>query len=208
MTIYYLYVKTHRITGLKYLGKTKQDPYKYRGSGVYWTSHIKKHGYLVDTMILAECNSNDSIKIQGEYYSNLWNIVDSPEWANLKVESGDGGGAGIEGGRKISLALTGRKRPEHSKKLIGRKRPDQSARMRVCQNGSDNHMFGKKQTFESNIKRSNKLKGIPRPDNSRPKELNPMFGVKRPRLCCLFCGKETDDANFKRWHGDSCRTIK
>ena len=48
MTIYYLYVKTHRITGLKYLGKTKQDPYKYRGSGVYWTSHIKKHGYLVD----------------------------------------------------------------------------------------------------------------------------------------------------------------
>lgn len=208
MTIYYLYVKTHRITGLKYLGKTKQDPYKYKGSGVYWTSHIKKHGYLVDTEIIAECDSNESIKTQGEYYSNLWNIVDSPLWANLKIESGDGGGAGIEGAKKISTALSGRKRPEHSKILFGRKRPDQSARMKVCQNGSNNHMFGKKQTNESNIKRRNKLKGIPRPDNSRPKELNPMFGVIRPRLCCIHCKGETDDANFKRWHGESCRFKK
>jgi hypothetical protein len=207
MTIYYLYVKTHRITGLKYLGKTKQDPYKYKGSGVYWTSHIKKHGYLVDTEIIAECISNESVKTQGEYYSNLWGIVASTDWANLKEESGDGGGAGIEGSKKISIALTGRKRPEHSKLLAGRKRPDHSAKMRE-KKGSDNHMFGKKQTLESNLKRSNKLKGISRPDNSRPKELNPMFGVTRPRLCCIFCKKEIDDANFKRWHGESCRFKK
>lgn len=36
---------------------------------------------------------------------------------------------------------------------------------------------------------------------------NPMFGVTRPRMCCLTCHKEIDDANFKRWHGDKCRSI-
>jgi hypothetical protein len=98
MTIYYLYVKTHNITGLKYLGYTKRkDPYKYKGSGKYWIKHIKKHEYDVTTEILKECLSKDEIKEWGLYYSNLWNIVESRDnngnktWANLKPEDGDGG---------------------------------------------------------------------------------------------------------------------
>ena len=89
MTIY-LYVKTHRKTGLKYLGKTKNDPFKYKGSGVYWLNHIKKHGYDVNTEIIKECVSKEEVKEFGIFYSKLWNIVESNEWANLKEESGDG----------------------------------------------------------------------------------------------------------------------
>ena len=89
MTIY-LYVKTHRTTGLKYLGKTEQEPFKYQGSGDYWTNHINVHGYDVDTIILRECQSAEELKEWGLYYSNLWNVVESDEWANLKEESGDG----------------------------------------------------------------------------------------------------------------------
>ena len=37
----YLYVKTHNKSGLKYLGKTIQNPFKYKGSGTYWLRHIK-----------------------------------------------------------------------------------------------------------------------------------------------------------------------
>ena len=48
-----LYVKTHRVTGLKYFGKTvKPDPYRYRGSGTYWLRHLRKHGYDVETKIV------------------------------------------------------------------------------------------------------------------------------------------------------------
>jgi hypothetical protein len=36
-----LYVKTHNITGLKYFGKTTNDPFKYKGSGKYWLDHLK-----------------------------------------------------------------------------------------------------------------------------------------------------------------------
>jgi hypothetical protein len=28
-----LYIKTHNTTGMKYLGKTTRNPFKYRGSG-------------------------------------------------------------------------------------------------------------------------------------------------------------------------------
>lgn len=88
----YLYVKTHRQTGLKYLGKTtSSNPYKYKGSGTVWIRHIKKHGYDVETEILLETEDKNEISKWGEYYSNLWNIVESKEWANLTFETGAGG---------------------------------------------------------------------------------------------------------------------
>ncbi len=91
-TMIYLYLKEHKQTGMKYLGQTKKDPFKYKGSGKYWRRHIKEHGNDVNTTILGEYNNNDDLRRAGEYYSKLWNIVDSEEWANLRPETGDGGG--------------------------------------------------------------------------------------------------------------------
>lgn len=89
--IIYLYIKTHRKTGLKYLGKTEStNPDKYRGSGKRWINHIKKHGYDVETEILRKCNSYEEVKEWGLYYSELWNIVESDDWANLTEETGTG----------------------------------------------------------------------------------------------------------------------
>lgn len=88
----YLYVKTHNKTGLKYLGKTvKKDPHAYRGSGAYWKLHLKKHGADYTTEIIRECRSLDELEEWGLFYSNLWNVVESENWANLKPEVGDGG---------------------------------------------------------------------------------------------------------------------
>lgn len=89
--MYYLYVKTHNRTGLKYLGKTTRDPFKYKGSGVRWTNHINEHGYDVCTEILLETSSREELKEKGKYYSKLWNVVNDYSWANLKAEEGDGG---------------------------------------------------------------------------------------------------------------------
>jgi hypothetical protein len=95
--IIYLYKKTHNITGLKYLGKTTQNPYKYNGSGEKWVPHLKIHGYDITTEILKECQTNDEVKFWGLYYSELWDVVNARDqagnkiWANLKPEEGDGG---------------------------------------------------------------------------------------------------------------------
>jgi len=91
----YLYIKTHTKTGLKYLGQTsKTDPHKYTGSGKYWLSHVKKHGKDWTTEILLESPNKEDINKAGIYYSQLWNVVESSEWANLKPESGDGAASG------------------------------------------------------------------------------------------------------------------
>jgi len=91
-----LYVKTHNVTGLKYLGQTsKSDPHRYTGSGKYWLRHLKRHGNDWTTEILYESENKQTINKMGIYYSNLWNVVESNNWANLKPESGDGAAFGI-----------------------------------------------------------------------------------------------------------------
>jgi len=119
MTIY-LYKKTHNKTGLNYLGKTTLDPFKYRGSGTRWVPHIKKHGYDVTTEILRECSSNEEVKEWGLYYSRLWNVVKSDEWANLKEECGDGGAQIMTDEHKLNIATAMKGRTfteDHLRKL-------------------------------------------------------------------------------------------
>lgn len=87
----YLYVKKHLDTGLKYLGKTKnKDPHRYKGSGVYWKQHLKKYGSNFSTEILFSSEDTNEIQKMGLYYSELWNIVENNEWANLIPETGNG----------------------------------------------------------------------------------------------------------------------
>ena len=142
---YTLYVKTHNKTNLKYLGYTKQDPYRYKGSGVYWRRHLKVHGDDVSTKVLKECVSKDEVQQWGEHFSELYNVVESTEWANLKPETGDGGSGIMKDETKAKIAKfqknkkvwtekainsrlenclknaakrKGKKNPEHAKKLF------------------------------------------------------------------------------------------
>ena len=101
----YLYVKTHNKTKLKYLGKTNhKDPHLYKGSGKYWKLHCQKHSYDVTTEIIFQSESKEEIKEKGLFYSKLWDIVNSDNWANLKEECGDGGGIlGLKRSEKTKL---------------------------------------------------------------------------------------------------------
>lgn len=98
MTIYSLYIKTHKITGLKYLGQTKQDPLVYPGSGVDWTEHIIKNGYNVETEILFQGDNVEERNYWGRYYSNYYKVVTAQDdfgnkiWANRIPETGGGPG--------------------------------------------------------------------------------------------------------------------
>jgi len=134
MTIYYLYVKTHLASGLKYLGKTEKDPYIYKGSGVRWKNHIRKHGYDVHTDVLLMTDNYDELVETGLFFSKLFNVVESKEWANLIPESGEGVGGLLhseETKAHLSRIKTGKHRTPHDEEtkrkiaesLRGRKRP-------------------------------------------------------------------------------------
>lgn len=102
----YLYLKVHNETGLKYLGKTTQDPYKYKGSGKYWKRHIKIHGTNISTRILRKSNNSEHIKQWGLIYSHLFNIIEDNKFANLKLEEGDGGCLSHTTETKIKISNT------------------------------------------------------------------------------------------------------
>jgi len=113
-----LYVKIHKVTGLKYFGKTVKDPHKYKGSGKYWKRHLQKHGNDVATIIVGEyLEVSDLLKLHALNFSTLHDIVRSKEWANLINENGtDGNCPGTvfsqETRNKISAANKLRDAPE------------------------------------------------------------------------------------------------
>ena len=90
MTIY-LYVKTHRKTGLKYFGKTIKDPLTYKGSGTRWLHHIRKHGDDCVTEIIGSYDDPDKCEMAALKFSLENDIVASNAWANLKPENGKDG---------------------------------------------------------------------------------------------------------------------
>jgi hypothetical protein len=126
MIIYKLYVKTHRKTGLKYLGQTKKDPHIYLGSGGDWLQHLSRNGNDVQTEILLETPNTGERNFWGRYYSTLWRITTSVDdfgnriWANRIPETGGGGGNTFmtpESVKKRAMTQTGTKKPEtHRKK--------------------------------------------------------------------------------------------
>jgi len=90
MRYHFLLLKQHAITKLKYLcyhRGTIASCFTYKGSGVYWQRHLKKHGNNTVTTILEQSSNQEIIKEAGIKYSKLWNIVDSEEFANLVIEN-------------------------------------------------------------------------------------------------------------------------
>lgn len=155
----WLYVKQHSITGLKYFGKTtSKDPYRYTGSGQYWLNHLKIHGKDITTVWCQLFLDKSELIEYAKDFSIKNNIVESKEWANLIPETGHEDGGGIKGriglphteetknkireARKLQKSpMTGKNHSEETKEKIRQKRVTQVI------------------SEESNIKRSNTLKG-------------------------------------------------
>jgi len=198
MDTYKLYVKTHQLTGLKYLGYTKQDPLIYRGSGKYWRLHLKKHGNQVHTEILFETTDKDKIKETGIFYSQLWNVVSNDGWANLRIEEGDGGGKGRPRGCGDVRTPEGKTRNAllSSLKNKGRKKPNGfGEKVRAF-------MLGSKRNEDS----KNKMRKAWTPERKLAQaELRRLQNKERPVITCPHCNKQsTNPGNMNRYHFDNC----
>jgi len=90
-----LYIKRHKVTGLKYFGKSTSNLIEsYNGSGKYWKSHIAKHGkeHIEHLWNSDWFYDKQEIEEFALAFSELFDIVKSREWANLIVENGLDGG--------------------------------------------------------------------------------------------------------------------
>jgi hypothetical protein len=97
---FYLLIKEHLDTGLKYLCKhvafSFSECEKYKGSGTYWKRHLKKHGNNVKTTCLFFTENEKEFRKIAKKYSLEYDIVNSNLWANLCNEEGQGGNTVID----------------------------------------------------------------------------------------------------------------
>ena len=215
----YLYIKQHSITGLKYFGKTTDDPYTYNGSGKYWNNHIKKHGkeHIV-TLWVSNLFYDKSVVDYALHFSEENNIVESKEWANQKPENGLDGGATTNGKMWINNGVTNLY--IHKSDLI----PLGYKKGRLCKFNDPN--FQREMSSKvDRIKQSNAMKqkwnegtfirdhskcGKKGADNvsKRPAVRSKMSIVakNRPLITCPYCTKIgiTSPGMFKH-HFDNCK---
>lgn len=98
-----------------YFGKTTDpNPVKYKGSRQYWRDHLRVHGNDVDTLWYCLYPEQEELIEFAKMFSELFDIVKSPAWANIKPENGlDGSPNGYthseEAKRNMSRAHLGKK---------------------------------------------------------------------------------------------------
>lgn len=135
MTIY-LYAKRHCETGMRYFGKTKRDPYTYNGSGTYWLRHLKLHGKNIETTWVHAYDDETTLKAEAEFFSKVYNIVESNEWANLTIETGLDGNHDQAGSKNPNYGKqhTEEVKKAHSERMTGRKQSPETIAKRVAKN--------------------------------------------------------------------------
>lgn len=227
----YLYVKTHNQTGLQYLGKTTaKDPHLYTGSGKYWKLHLKKHGKDYTTTILYESQDENEIKKEGIYYSQLWDVVNSDKWANLKEEQGDGGASihTADSNQKRSNTLTGRVfTNEHRQNLsiANKGHPDNRSPESLAsfKEKASKKLKGKKKPAGFGVTVGDRVRGTKMSDASKAKmkdkwtskrkaeqaERTKLQNQNRPEIICPHCGLVgTNPGNMKRYHFTNCKCLQ
>ena len=206
----YLYIKTHNITGLKYFGKTTQNPFKYKGSGKYWKAHLKKYGYDVSTEIIFETENLDEIQKVALNFSKENNIVISNEWANLIEENG------IDSAQRGHTYNRGRKHSEKFKimrrdAMIGNKihkgfkNSEETKVLISIANKGKRHSQSEetKKQISKKLKGNMHFKGHVHSKETKIIMRNIQLNIKP--ILCIFCNKEFKPAHFKRWHGENCK---
>ena len=192
----YLYIKKHNVTGLMYFGKTVKDPLKYKGSGKYWQSHIKKYGDNLSNIWYELFTDKESLTEFAQFFSEEFDIVNSDKWANLISENGLDGGFNMEGKNhtketksKISLTIREKKltiSDEHRKSI------SLSNKNRIITEDYKKKLskakIGKPLSLETKVKMSASRKNKP-----------------QRRVSCPKCNKLGGISSMKRYHFSKCK---
>jgi hypothetical protein len=197
MSIYYLCVKTHKITGLKYLCQTSKNPFLYNGSGSAWKNHLKVYGKQHSTEVLKECNNKQELRKWGLYYSNLWNVVRDNNWANLKVEAGDGGELTQEIREKIRqgnlnrLPASVETRQKLSAAAKRRKGFTEAGLQKVI-------LSNKSRVWTDEMREKLRQHNLGKPNVTQK-------GISQEKLTCPYCNLTGGKSSMKHWHFEKCK---
>jgi len=193
----YLCVKIHTKTNLKYFCKTaKQNPYTYKGSGIYWLRHINTYGTeYIKTLRVWEFDKAETASEFALKFSRDNKITESKHWANLQDENGlDGWVLGLKRPRQTG-ENNNAKRADVRKKISENnpmKRPEIAKKLGDSTRGTPKPW----QVGENNVSKKPEV---------RDKIRQALTGVPKKRITCPHCDKTGGAGNMKRYHFDFCR---
>lgn len=208
--MFYLYLKTHEVTGLKYLGYTKQDPYQYSGSGLYWKRHLQENGNFVKTEVLFSSQNIDEISVEGLRYSKLWDVVNSHEFANLCEEDGN------KNFGDANPNFRGHPQTEETRQKIsannGRGNAGKTGNLHPAYGHSVPEHIIAQSTKNLNewVKQNgpwNKGKKVG-PHSEETKRRMSEAASNKPTVTCSICGKEGKNPGMARYHFTNCKHAK
>jgi hypothetical protein len=201
--ITYLYHKRHKKTNLNYFGKTTGNPYTYKGSGVYWNDHLRKHGKEIETVQVWEFIDLEKCSKFALEFSIKNNIVESKDWANLCLENG------LDGGDKFIYMTKDKLADINSRKSKNVKNSWQKD-SRITANVQSAKKQWANRTDVEIEKISNKISKtlLKKTSEQRAESLCKRRETekKRPPTICSHCGKVGKGlSNMKRYHLDKCK---
>ena len=193
----YLYIKQCKTTGLKYFGKTvAKDPVKYKGSGKHWVRHINKYGNNVETIWYQLFLDKEQLVNFATTFSTENNIVESPEWANLKIEDGLWGG-GVKG---IKLGPMTDDHKEKIRKSVKQRLLESGWTPKLHKEYKEGEVRGWKWNQKDKDNLSKQRKG--RTPWNKGKSVGSYI---ENRIQCRYCGNRVAPYTFLRWHDEKCK---
>ena len=122
-----LLVMEHNVTGKKYFCKTNRIKrvHTYKGSGLHWKRHLKKHGNDITVGVVGFYVDEDRCVDRALSFSAENNIVESDAWLNYIVEDGLTGWASGKNNYAYGNfnQYKGKKRPDISAFMSGELNP-------------------------------------------------------------------------------------
>jgi hypothetical protein len=198
--------------GLKYLGKcVNRDSDLYMGSGRVWRDHLKEYSLKhsdIKTTILLETSDEQELKTVGKYYSEKWNIVEDPLFANLRPETGNGGWGHLKGVPKSEewkKFMSERTRSEEERAKMSLAKKGKSFSEEHKQNLSKS-LSGRKLDPQHVL---NMSKGISLAKKGKPLSEEHKQALRKPKdpnknkATCAVCGKITTKTVISRDHGEN-----
>lgn len=210
--MFYLYLKQHKVTGLKYLGYTKNDPKKYRGSGLYWKRHIAEYGYDVETTVLLASEDIEEISKTGQYYSKLWNIVEDKQFANLTEEDGNKlfGSANINfRGHPQTLETREKISTNHGRSMLGKFGKDHPAYGHKVPSTVFNNVNIMIEINRSNGPWNKGKIGVQIVSDETKKKMSESADRNpKQKVTCPICNKTGGKPAMMRYHFENCKGKK
>lgn len=158
----------------------------------------------------------------------LWKALRTPQMGHafgmMKVDQGFGKrvvtsrmfessrAARVEASKGVGNPMfgkTGEKHPMYGSKggFFGGKHTEEAkAKLSKLKSGKNNTFYGKTHTEEAKAKMRGRVNPFlgKKHDEEMKKSLSSL-ALNRPRVCCIYCKKETPINQHKQWHGDNCR---